>query len=61
MKRIIVIHNKYRILGGEDIAVENEIIFLFSNLSEISSSDGGSLATSFVQLEHNNILFIRSF
>tara|TARA_B100000579_G_scaffold342037_1_gene294017 strand:- start:1004 stop:2155 length:1152 start_codon:yes stop_codon:yes gene_type:complete len=28
MKRIIVIHNKYRILGGEDIAVENEIIFL---------------------------------
>ncbi len=28
MKKILVIHNKYQQLGGEDIAVENEIQFL---------------------------------
>jgi len=28
MKKILVIHNKYREAGGEDIAVENEIKFL---------------------------------
>jgi glycosyltransferase involved in cell wall biosynthesis len=28
MKKILVIHNKYRNLGGEDIAVENEILLL---------------------------------
>jgi len=28
MKKILIIHNKYRNLGGEDIAVENEVNFL---------------------------------
>ena len=28
MKKILLIHNKYRYMGGEDIAVENEINFL---------------------------------
>ena len=28
MKRILVLHNKYQNIGGEDIAVENEIGFL---------------------------------
>ena len=27
MKRILVLHNKYQNIGGEDIAVENEIGF----------------------------------
>lgn len=31
MKKILVIHNKYRQLGGEDIAVENELIMLKKN------------------------------
>ena len=31
MKKILVIHNKYRHIGGEDIAVENEILFLKKN------------------------------
>ena len=26
MKKVLVIHNKYQDLGGEDIAVENETI-----------------------------------
>ena len=28
MKKILIVHNKYRHLGGEDIAVEREISFL---------------------------------
>ena len=28
MKKILVIHNKYRQLGGEDIAVNNELLML---------------------------------
>ena len=28
MKKILVIHNTYRNIGGEDIAVENEIKLL---------------------------------
>ena len=28
MKKILVIHNSYKNTGGEDIAVENEILFL---------------------------------
>ncbi len=28
MKKILIIHNKYRLTGGEDIAVENEVEFL---------------------------------
>ena len=28
MKKILVLHNKYKILGGEDTAVENELEFL---------------------------------
>ena len=28
MKKILVIHNKYRLTGGEDIAVSNEIALL---------------------------------
>ena len=28
MKKILVIHNKYREIGGEDIAVENELTLL---------------------------------
>ena len=28
MKKILVVHNKYQQLGGEDVAVENEIQFL---------------------------------
>jgi len=28
MKKILVIHNKYKLVGGEDIAVDNEILFL---------------------------------
>ena len=27
MKKILVVHNKYQQLGGEDVAVENEIQF----------------------------------
>ncbi len=33
MKKILVIHNKYRYIGGEDIAVENEILFLKKNFN----------------------------
>ena len=25
MKKLLVVHNKYQFLGGEDIAVENEV------------------------------------
>ena len=32
MKKILLIHNKYRDLGGEDIAVENEINLLKKNI-----------------------------
>ena len=28
MKKVLIVHNKYQQLGGEDIAVENEIQFL---------------------------------
>tara|TARA_A100001011_G_scaffold51538_2_gene49590 strand:- start:1969 stop:3117 length:1149 start_codon:yes stop_codon:yes gene_type:complete len=28
MKKILVVHNKYKLVGGEDIAVDNEILFL---------------------------------
>ena len=28
MKKILIIHNTYRVTGGEDIAVENEIKLL---------------------------------
>ena len=28
MKKILIIHNRYRILGGEDVAVDNEIALL---------------------------------
>ena len=28
MKKILVVHNKYRHIGGEDIAVDNEISLL---------------------------------
>ena len=28
MKKLLVVHNKYQFLGGEDIAVENEVNFL---------------------------------
>ena len=28
MKKILVVHNKYRYIGGEDIAVDNEIALL---------------------------------
>ena len=28
MKKILIIHTKYRNLGGEDIAVENEVSIL---------------------------------
>ena len=28
MKKVLVVHNKYQQLGGEDVAVENEIQFL---------------------------------
>ena len=31
MKKILVIHTKYRNKGGEDIAVENEIVLLKEN------------------------------
>ena len=31
MKKILIIHNKYREVGGEDIAVENEIELLQSS------------------------------
>ncbi len=31
MKKLLVIHNKYQQIGGEDIAVENEIKFLKKN------------------------------
>ena len=31
MKKILVIHNKYRQLGGEDIAVNNELLMLKKN------------------------------
>ena len=27
-KKVLIVHNKYRNLGGEDLAVENEIVFL---------------------------------
>ena len=28
MKKLLVIHNKYQIIGGEDVAVENEVNIL---------------------------------
>ena len=28
MKKVLVIHNQYREIGGEDIAVQNEVQFL---------------------------------
>ena len=28
MKKLLVIHNKYREIGGEDIAVNNEVVLL---------------------------------
>ena len=28
MKKILVVHNRYKFLGGEDIAVDNEIEIL---------------------------------
>ena len=31
MKKILIIHNKYREVGGEDIAVENEIDLIQSS------------------------------
>ena len=31
MKKVLVIHTKYQNLGGEDIAVENEVAFLEKN------------------------------
>ena len=31
MKKILVIHNKYKLLGGEDIAVQSEIEILRKN------------------------------
>ena len=31
MKKILVIHNKYKLLGGEDIAVQSEIEILREN------------------------------
>ena len=31
MKKLLVIHNKYQNIGGEDIAVQNEIEFLENN------------------------------
>ena len=36
MKKILVIHNKYKLIGGEDIAVDNEILFL-SNFYEVET------------------------
>ena len=30
MKKVLIVHNKYQQLGGEDVAVENEIQFLKS-------------------------------
>ena len=31
MKKILFIHNNYQITGGEDVAVKNEIEFLYNN------------------------------
>ena len=31
MKKILVIHNRYQNIGGEDIAVDNEIALLKEN------------------------------
>jgi len=28
MKKILVVHNRYQLLGGEDVAVDSEIKFL---------------------------------
>ena len=36
MKKILVVHNKYKLLGGEDIAVDNEIDML-KNFFEVKS------------------------
>ncbi len=33
MKKILIIHNRYRILGGEDVAVDNEIALLSKNFN----------------------------
>ena len=33
MKKILIVHNKYRHLGGEDIAVEREISFLKKDMT----------------------------
>lgn len=33
MKKILLIHNKYQLIGGEDIAVENEAKFLKKNFN----------------------------
>ena len=36
MKKILVVHNKYKLLGGEDVAVDNEIDML-KNFFEVKS------------------------
>ena len=28
MKKILIVHNRYQLLGGEDVAVDSEIKFL---------------------------------
>ena len=33
MKKILIVHNKYSHLGGEDIAVEREISFLKKDMT----------------------------
>ena len=50
MKKILVIHNKYRHIGGEDIAVDNEISLLrnYFRVSELYfENDIGNFFHSF--------------
>ena len=51
MKKILVIHNKYRHIGGEDIAVDNEIALLKKHfdVSELYfQNDIGNIFTQFI-------------
>ena len=49
MKKILIIHNKYRLTGGEDIAVENEVKFLEKRFHVKTLYFGNDISNYFYQ------------
>ena len=37
MKKILIVHNRYRFKGGEDIAVDNETEFLKKTFNDLET------------------------